>query len=145
MRTGKRGLSPVIASVLIILMVISLLSIIVAWARGFVEEQTAETSAPDTKLCPAIEFIVMNISAIGSGTDLEIVNRGNVDIDSFEFKLSYGGNVDVVNLNTSVSSGKSAIGTMDFSDDIEEIEVFAVLGNGSKVVTCRENSAYLIF
>lgn len=147
MRVKKRGLSPVIASVLIILLVISLSSIIFTWARGFVAEQTEDTSALNVKLCPAIEFVITNTSVIGSNTLLEIVNRGNVDIDSFDFKISYtNGNSETINLNTGVLSGKVIMETMDFVESgIEEIEAFAVLRSNSKSITCRENSAYLEF
>ena len=107
MRIRKRGLSPVIASVLIILLVITLFSIIFSWARGFVEEQTEDTSAPNAKLCPSVEFIVMNITLIGNDTDLEFVNRGNVDIGSFYFRIYYcGGNAEKVNHNVYFFAGE---------------------------------------
>ena len=42
----KRGLSPVIASVLLILLVLVLASIIFLWARGFIGEQIEKFGEP---------------------------------------------------------------------------------------------------
>jgi FlaG/FlaF family flagellin (archaellin) len=147
MRVGKRGLSPVVASVLIILLVMALFSIIFSWARGFVADQTEATSDPNTKLCPAVEFIIMNTSVVGTNTALEIVNRGDVDIDSFNFKISYNdGNSETINLNIGALAKGSSTGSIDFGNSgFEEIEVFAVLGSGPKAVACSENSVYFGF
>ena len=43
---GKRGLSPVIASVLLIALVLVLASIIFMWARGFISEQIEKFGNP---------------------------------------------------------------------------------------------------
>ena len=74
-RVDVRGLSPVIASVLLILMVLVLAVLIFLWARGFVSEQVEKFGKPIEQICSSVDFEVQKF-----GSSLEVVNRGNVDI-----------------------------------------------------------------
>jgi hypothetical protein len=84
--TGRKdGLSPVVASVLLIALVLILASIVFLWARGFIGEQIEKGDIPVADLCDEIIFSVDLIpdSLVEGKYEAEIVNRGNYAIYSF--------------------------------------------------------------
>ena len=97
----RRGLSPVIATVLLILLVVVIISMIFVWARAFFSDQTEDSESPVSEACIGVDFIANVIGDVGS-RELEIVNRGNVDISSFEIKKDWGGVTEVNNLEERV-------------------------------------------
>ena len=128
----RRGLSPVIASVLMILLVLVLAVIIFLWARGFISEQVEKFGGPVESACSSVDFSVVVIDNGGYHL-LEIINRGNVGINALEIKMYSGGHSEVVKLNVSVPIGKSvssevSLGVMKSGEITEKIEVFPVLG-----------------
>ena len=86
----KKGLSPVIASVLMIMLVLILAVMIFLWARGFISEQIEKFDKPINDVCATVNF-----DAVRVGDELEIINRGNVGIRSFDIKLIKGGDAEV--------------------------------------------------
>jgi flagellin-like protein len=104
-RGDRRGLSPVIASVLLIVMVVSLVALIFSWARGYVVDQTSDI--PTGKICGEIDFSAELFLVGGTSYNLEIVNKGNVNISSFEMKTSFGGNSNIEKIPAGVLAGKS--------------------------------------
>jgi flagellin-like protein len=139
----KRGLSPVIASVLLIALVLVLAAIIFLWARGFISEQIEKFGKPIEELCGDVSFDLELVDATG-GYDLEVVNRGNVPIYNFDIKEIKGGNSDIQKFKFSVNVGKSVRQAISLKADTEKIVVYPVIvGNvkGKKVnkpFTCSE-------
>ncbi|MCH7850553.1 MAG: hypothetical protein IH845_02825 [Nanoarchaeota archaeon] len=102
-RIKKKGLSPVIASVLLILLVLVLASLIFLWARGFISEQIEKFDRPVESLCEEITFVAELV--VSSGYDnLEVRNTGDVDIFNFEVKRIKGGNSETDIFKFSVPS-----------------------------------------
>jgi flagellin-like protein len=140
---GSRGLSPVIASVLMILLVLVLAALIFLWARGFVSEQVEKFGKPIEKLCESVDFDVQRI-----GGDLEVINRGNVDIRHLDIKMIKGGSSDVEKFNFQIDAGEAirreAVLLMDGNVVPDEIIVYPALvgnikgGSSNKVFTCLD-------
>jgi len=101
-RVNSRGLSPIIASVLLILMVLVLAALIFLWARGFVSEQVEKFGKPIEQICSSVDFEVQKF-----GSSLEVVNRGNVDITHLDIKMFSGGDSEVEKFNFKVDGGAS--------------------------------------
>lgn len=78
MRKEKRGLSPVIATVLLIVMVIALALIVFLWIRSFTQESLTKFGTNVDQVCSSVQFE----ASYSSGT-LELSNTGNVPIYSF--------------------------------------------------------------
>ncbi|MBT7102492.1 hypothetical protein HN935_03190 [archaeon] len=87
----KKGLSPVIASVMMIMLVLVLAAMIFLWARGFISEQIEKFDKPIGDVCAEINFDAVLVG----DNELEIINRGNVGIRSFDIKLIKGGTSEV--------------------------------------------------
>ncbi len=147
-RMGKKGLSPVIASVLMILLVLVLAAIIFLWARGFIGEQIEKFGRPIEATCGEVKFEVFR-----QENELEIVNRGNVDIRHLDIKVIKGGNSEVNKFNFQVDAGESERGyvLLEMSDGEvpDEIIVFpALIGNvqgaeRNNVFTCMDSGVTL--
>jgi len=84
---NRKGLSPVITTVLLIALVIVIISIIFLWFRGMVEEGVTKFGKNIKLVCDDVEFE----TSYSSGT-LNIVNTGNIPIFSINLKMSQGGN-----------------------------------------------------
>lgn len=149
----KRGLSPVIASVLMILLVLVLAIMIFLWARGFISEQVEKFGKPIEELCSSVDFKVVAVDN-GGYHILEIVNRGNIGISAFEIEMHSGGNSEIIKFNISVSAGKSSssevsLNVMKNGDATEKIEIFPVLSgvvkgkSSKKPFTCYDHPVLL--
>ena len=142
-RVGVRGLSPVIASVMMILLVLVLAALIFLWARGFVSEQIEKFGAPIEQTCSSVDFEVQRTRAY-----LEVVNRGNVDIRHLDIKMSKDGDSKVKKFDFQIDAGKSArddvVLLMDDNVVPDEIVVYPALvgnvkgGSSNKVFTCLD-------
>jgi flagellin-like protein len=84
---NRKGLSPVITTVLLVALVIIIISIIFLWFRGMIEEGVTKFGKNIKLVCDDVEFE----TSYSSGT-LNIVNTGNIPIFSVNLKLSKGGN-----------------------------------------------------
>ena len=118
-----RGLSPVIASVLLIMLVLFLAALIFLWARGFISEQIEKGGRPIDEYCSNVRIEVHKI-----GTDkLQIINTGDVDIFSFDFKLTKGGSSEVKNYDYAVNAGGDGLEVDVTLDDYDEFIAYPVL------------------
>lgn len=105
----KRGLSPVVASALLILLVIVLAAIIFLWARGFIQEKMEKFGKPIEEVCKNVKF-----DASRQGSELDIVNRGNVDIREMAIQYIRGGDSEMKQLPIQVDALKSAVTHVTF-------------------------------
>ena len=139
---NERGLSPVLASVLMVLLILVLASIIFLWARGFISEQIEKFGTPIEDSCSLVSFEVNRL-----GNELEVINRGNIDIRHLDIKLlDSEGNSEMRRFDFSVRIGKSVVEhvTLTMMDEIEPEEIIvypALVGNVkgkdlNKVFTC---------
>ena len=142
---AKRSLSPVIASVLLIALVLVLAAIIFLWARGFISEQIEKFGQPINTLCEQVSIEADLIIQGGVGNELEIANRGNVDIHSFDIKVISNGDSTIQKFAISVDVGKAVKESLALSLlDADKIVIYpALLGNvkdkkTNKVYTCVE-------
>jgi len=157
-RVNKRGVSPVVATILLIAIVIILAVIIFLWARGFVAEKAqkfgraVELSCDDVNIEAGVFFIAEGAGECGPGFSLDIVNRGDVPLYGIEVKdLSDPGTVIVKRTYT----GTVTIGQSDsicLSDEDIELGdqlllVPVILGesdSGKVAHTCTDNFGHAV-
>ena len=89
MFTNKRGVSPLIATVLIIGFTVALAAIIFTWGQSFVRETTEQTAQAASSAidCANLNFEVRPSSACDSVT---IVNNGKNPISALTFRFDDG-------------------------------------------------------
>jgi flagellin-like protein len=109
LNSKKRGISPIVASVLLIMLVLILAGIVFTWARGFIGEQIEKKDQPISKLCDEIDFSIdLILKNADTGTyDLEIVNRGNHPIFNFLIEKHMNGDSTVEEYKFSVGPGEN--------------------------------------
>ncbi len=141
-KRNKKALSPVVASVLLVALVLVLASIIFLWARGFVSEQIQKFGENIDGLCEQVSFDAELYLAENAGRTLDIANRGNIQIHSFDIKEVLGGNSIVQKFNFPVAVGESVSKGIAIKDEAEKIVIYpALLGNVkgkniNKIYTC---------
>ncbi|MCR4284778.1 MAG: hypothetical protein NUV97_01885 [archaeon] len=146
---GKRGLSPVIATVLLVLLVLVLSSLIFLWARGFISEQIDKFGRPIDVLCNTVDFSVERVETVSGEDALEVVNNGDIDIYHLDVKMfDEKGNSEINKFKFNIDAGKSTRGeiTLRMSDNTrpKEITVYpALIGtvhgkSTNRVFTCGD-------
>lgn len=79
----KRGISPVVATALLLTIALVLASIIFLWARSFLGEQEQKFDEPVENACLDVNF---QAEALAGNQKINIVNRGNVPLYGIEVR-----------------------------------------------------------
>ncbi len=140
--TSKKGLSPVIATVLLITLAIVLVGIVFLWMRGFVSEQVEKQGKPVEQVCADVRF-EKDTEIYGDSLDLRITNVGNVHIYGLDVKFVGEKDSSMASFRFDVLIGESSdVQRIPFIGNPEKIIFYPmVLGSvkGKKVtkpVTC---------
>ncbi len=141
----KKGVSPVIATVLLIVITVILGGLVFVWANGFFKEGSTKNGEPVENSCGLINF---EAQYIADSKSIQINNKANIPLYGFQIKTSGSGSVDVkktleatLGLGESISIGVSDIGTLNAGDKI--IVVPIILGErgvGSEQYTCPDST-----
>ena len=101
---NRKGISPVIATVLLIAITVALALIVFLWARGFVGEKVQKLGQPVESLCAEVNF-----NADVSNGKINVINRGNIPIYALDIKKKSAGSlVTSTPLEKTIKSGETA-------------------------------------
>lgn len=134
---NDKGISPLIATVLLIGFVVALGSVVMLWGKGFVKEKTEKEGAlSQAKLdCEGI-----NLKVIEASTSAVIVeNRGTSTVNGFKVKY-YGGSEDgnIEDLFMEIKTmGRIEI-PPEGADKIDIIPCIKPEGVGAPLVPCSD-------
>ena len=138
----KRGLSPVITSLLLVALVVVISAVIFLWFRGMVEEGVTKFGKNIQLVCDDVTFDASYSSGV-----LSIVNTGNIPIYTVNVQSGSNGNFQTKDIKQ-ISSKWPTTGLNQgatFSDTISDlgssITVYPVLigtsGSGKKTFVCE--------
>jgi len=82
---GRKGLSPVVTTVLLVTLVIIIALIIFFWLRGFIHEPITKFDKNIQFSCKDVDFSASYSSASGN---VQITNNGNVPIYDFQVRIT---------------------------------------------------------
>lgn len=148
---NKRGVSPTIATILLIALVIVAGLIVFAWFKSMSKEAVTKFGDKNIELvCKDVEF-----DASYDGGVLYLSNIGSVPIYSIDLKQYQPGGYKTDNIGDFVSSwpgaGLAQGGTfsenMDFTSSTKIIVIPVLAGNsesGQRVVSCEESEGFEI-
>jgi len=152
MKQKKKGVSPVISTVILILIVIVLALIIFIWAKGFSKEAITKEIAGQEKLAEKYCSEVALESATSNG-NIGFKNIGVVPINKFDLKLvdKNEGSSEIKEFHSEddrVNPGLTTVTTY-LASDYEEIKVIPILlgkgeNGGIKEFRCPESQAISI-
>jgi flagellin-like protein len=80
---NKRGVSPIVATVILIVIVVVLAAIIFVWAKGFLTESATKSGRVVESSCEDVDFeveVVQNAVECSGKSAIDINNIGNIPI-----------------------------------------------------------------
>jgi flagellin-like protein len=157
----KRAVSPVIATVLLIMIVIVLALIILLWSRGFVKEaitkKIGDTEKTVEQYCGEVTLQpIVHEGAEGDSRCFGFQNIGTVPIYKFKIKATITNSGETTNIdgNEPVNPGfsvliKDEVGDCNDYNQYEDVKVIPILLGTKKSGTaepfeCPENNAVSI-
>ncbi|MGD9275997.1 MAG: hypothetical protein PVJ67_02395 [Candidatus Pacearchaeota archaeon] len=136
----RKGVSPVIATVLLIAMVVVIGLIIFLWFQGMTRESITKFEGTNIELvCNDVSF-----DAGYSAGELSIVNNGNVPIYGMKMKVIGEGSYDTVDVTgfSGLSQGGSFSGGVNIGSATNIVLIPVLLGSserGERTFVCDEN------
>lgn len=125
---NKRGLSPVIATVLLIAIVLVIALMVFLWFRSFAREAVVKFDQNVEIVCERVVFDADYSEIFG----LEITNNGNIPIEDFQIKIYSSGGYDTEVLSEDYE-GYDAIGETRVRQG--KTETFDInVGEASKII-----------
>jgi flagellin-like protein len=100
---SKRGISPVIATVLLISIALVIGAIIFIWASFFIKDAVQKNGESIDAVCERVQ-----LDSSISGNSLSIVNNGDVPVYKIALNVDVNGdgkNIDVVNYESPINLG----------------------------------------
>jgi len=144
---NKRGVSPVIATVLLVAMVIVIGLIVFLWFRGLNEDAITKLGKNVELVCGDVSFSADYDSSSGK---LSVVNDGNVNIFNMNAQIFKSGSHETKNLRedfndwpvSGLNQGEAVSIDFDFGSDVEKIILVPVLvgksESGEKAFDCKD-------
>lgn len=141
-KRGKRGISPLIATVLLIGFVVALIMLVMLWGKNYVEELAAKRGALAQKQneCQNVAVGVKSAQFQGTVATLVIENQKDIDIDKFVFRGMIGENSQVVENYNKLGGLEVSQYEVDFgTGNIEKVDIIPSLKAGKdKYVPCSD-------
>ena len=130
---NKKGLSPVIATLMLIGLVVVLSTIVFLWARSFIGEAVQKKGMPAEQACESIV-----LSAVYSLEVLQVSNDGNIAVHKLTTLVEEDGNIDAQENTDPILPGSSI--DIGLTTDSEEIELVPwILGDNKNVYKCEKS------
>ena len=136
----RRGISPVIATVLLIAIVVILAIIVFLWARGFIKESIEKKGENVDQVCNKVNLEATYLTDTG---ELQITNIGNVPVYSFNVRTKTGGTTKNLPQTASLAIGQSTIITLN-AESYDKVEIFPIVlgqtkSNKKVAYTCKNS------
>lgn len=148
---NKKGLSPIVATILLITLALILAAIVFIWASSFIGEKAQKQGTTIENKCPEINFAVDAVENLQEGgVDISVQNNGNIPLYGVEIrKRSFGSILGIDSFDTTISNGETVKGFVngEVKSGDEIVAVPMILGeiNGAtKSYTCKEDYGVVI-
>jgi flagellin-like protein len=136
MGNDKRGITPVIATVLLIAIVVVVIGIILVWSRSFINESVQKKGLPADQACSQIRLT----KSCNDGV-ITITNLGNIPVYEFDIKKNEGGRTIIQHSSDEIGVGLSVRVELESCPSSYKI-IPAILGDvqgGRTIYTCTKN------
>lgn len=143
----KRGISPLIATVLLIGFIVALVAVVMLWGKGFIQEKAEKEGALAQAQLGCIN-VKMDVKL--SGDNVLIVNKGTQIINGLVIRSGGSlikckpGDKKVCGTKTNAFSGLKQLESFDLSNinvgggDIDVIPAIIPAGLGAPLIPCSE-------
>ena len=130
---NKKGLSPVIATVMLIAIVVAVALIIFAWYRGTIKDSITKFDQDISLVCKDVQLTAQY--SLTADFPVSISNDGTVPISDVKIKEIWSGGNDLIELDNFKGLGQGGSGEYKISNlnpDATKIIVIPVLRGNSK-------------
>lgn len=120
----KRGISQLVATVLLVGFIIALIALVIIWGRHYIEERAAKEGAVSKEKfsCSAdVKITVNDVSYAGNKMDVTVENLKETVIGSFIMRVTGSVGTDPVDVYESL--GKLSVKTFSFEFDESTVGV----------------------
>jgi flagellin-like protein len=133
---SKKGVSPLIATVLLIGFAVALAAVVMTWGLGFIEQtaDTTEKQTTNTLICASdLDFRISDVTP----TSITVDNRGKIDIVSLIFRIHNDNGVDTIDTMveslTEIEVLKFAVKTFEDAQPLVANPLETALINAGKI------------
>lgn len=140
----KRGISPLIATVLLIGFTIAIAAIVMIWGGNIVKERAQKISAKNeaqTSCATKIEIDLKTAKCLDSKLNVVVENKGSDTINGFRARIHYGdGDIATENVPETISkvSQKTLKIDYDTAKSVDSVEIIPFVIKQSLSYTCSE-------
>jgi len=151
----KKGISPLIATVLIIGFTVALAAIIITWSTGFTKKMqaTTEETANIQVVCATdVVFDIKSVCATATSYKILIQNDGKESVTNWVIRFFRSEN-EVVSVDTRDLTGDFGVlafgikqleitaptTPVDYKEKVTKVEVFPIIQKGGKDIVCSQN------
>ena len=131
---SKKGISPLIATVLLIGFTIALIALVMLWANKFITEKAMkEDIMAQTRIrCQSLSFDVTFFSQTGTNLVARIKNTGSQNIDGFIWQAKSDNQVQPVELLDIIKKAdtRQVDATIDVADTVTSVNIIPRLKAG---------------
>jgi len=138
-KMDRKAVSPLIATLILIVIVVSASSTIYIWSRSFIAEQLEKFGSPAELTCEEIDFVTQLEIAGGTSYELFVNNQANVDIPKLNLNFNREGKSIIKTFSANIKKGSTGNVSFDLRtvgiSSFESIDVTPVLlaiGESSK-------------
>lgn len=138
---NKKAVSPIIATIMLVLLVIVLAAIIVLWGTTFIPEALTKFDRPIEEKCNEVKFSA-ELSEAGAASKISVVNEGSVPIYKFSVRKQSSSESTVTTTDSkNLLPGSSVIIDADTSSlsSGDEIDIIPILLGKTKSNKIQEN------
>lgn len=140
MSRNKQGMSPLIATVLLIGFTVALAAVVMTWGLDYVRSTTNDvTSKTDQALRCATELEFEIVEVDCQTNQIRVQNNGAIDIANLSILVHKGGDVEPINV-----AGIGSLGVKSYADGIDlagvqKVQVVAyVTGKDGTLILCKD-------
>ena len=139
---NKKGISPLIATVLLIGFTVAIVALIILWGGRFVSERAEKEGALAEKQAECVN-VLYTVTSLkhddGKKIIADIENQGNIRIDGFIWRIKHeDGSIDAIEVHEIIEplSQASSV-TGHYNQKFETVEMIPLLRvAGNKFVSC---------
>lgn len=143
MAFNKRGISPLIATILLIGFTVALAAIIFSWGNTFIrgtKESTESMVQKEISCSKDVRLDIKDAELLGDKLKLKIENAGKEDIENFRVRVHGSDGVDSVETFSGLASLEIQNIEVEFNPDnvgaINEVEVLPAIKSNEHSVVC---------
>jgi flagellin-like protein len=135
-----KGISPLVAAVLLIAVTMTIAGLLAYWAASFVKASLPETNETETQ-CRFADFSIYSCSYSNRTVNLILENTQNVDLENIKAYLIFSNSTvsDAYSLNETLPAGVLKSYTISDVDDFSKISIKTHCPDVGKEKTCAKS------